>query len=343
MGITDAIRKAFARRRLDDVGYVGDPERRPEDHTPARILAEFERQLALGFPLGLYTRTDAPWMCAAIAAAADVRRPVAVQADTGPSASFRGPFAPDPGLVELCRAGRVSLFFHLPHLFDLWLPFDPSQAGREGEQVRVPMVRMYVEYLNALAAGFPEGPDCGVGFVVHSAGPRPPGHPAPDDRLEARFRGNLERLFDPFLGGLSRRGVRGRILVENLVGPLTGRAAPYSLAGCAGLVRGLDPSRYGLCWDSGHSWAAGEDLSPADIDPALVGLVHMNGGPAKAGFGCGKDLHGYSELRCAAARGTAYPWLADPALAGIPAVFERKLYSVMLKDSAWLAGERGPG
>ena len=345
-------------RQRDAIGYLSDPDRREEDWTPGEIGAEFARQVGLGFPVGLRLIGDYSWAIRALDAAGAPPRPVAVQADTGPLGSFKGPFRPDPDLLRLACSGKIRLFFHLPHLFDLWLPFDESQIRWRGELVKVPLVRACVEYLNDFAALVPEGLDADIGFVLHANYPRWPGSPGKDGgpyapagksaddearELRLRFRNNLAWLFDPFIGGLSRRGVRGRVLLENMAGS-GGRPEQMStFEKCRELARGLDRSRYGLCWDLLHSWAAGEALSPADFDPSEVGLIHMNGGPACAAFGSGRDLHGYAELRAAAGRRSAYPWIADAALAEAPAVFERELYSIMLKDSAWLAQMRGIG
>ena len=353
------LKNLFRRRQRDEIGYVSDPERRAEDWSAAEMETEFARQVELGFPVGLYLDGNRSWMVRVLDGIRKIGRPVVVQADTGLLFSFQDPFKPDPDLLRLAGEGKIRLFFHLPFLFNLWLPFDASQVKWAGESVRVPLVRAHVEYLNAFVANIPEGPDLDMGFVVHAGYPRWPGESGKDGGyvpargsvedeaqvLGNRFGNNLAWLFDPFLGGLSRKGVRGRVLVENLVGSAGHPRHMATFVECGALVGGLDRSKYGLCWDAGHSWAAGEDLSPGDLSPSLecgdVGLVHMNGGPANVGFGSRVDLHGYTELRVAVGRGTAYPWLGDAAFRDVPMVFERKLYSVMLKDSAWLAEKWG--
>ena len=356
MGIVGLLKRLFKPRKRDDIGYVSDPDRRAENWSNTEIAAEFARQVELGWPVGLYLDSDWSWMTGVLDGIGRVSRPVVVQANTGPLVSFRGPLKVEPKLFRLAGEGKIRLFFHLPYLFDIWLPFDTSQLKWEGELVRVPMIRVYVQYLNDFVAGIPEGLDLDIGFVVHAGYPRWPGKLGKDGSgyvpiegkvedearvLGGRFRNNLVWLFDPFLGGLSRRGVRGRVLVENLVGVEGHPLHMASFRNCRALVEGLDKSRYGLCWDLGHSWAAGEDLSPGDLDADAVGLVHINGGPANVRFGSRKDLHGYTELVVALGRGTAYPWLGGAAFWNVPMVFERKLYSVMLKDSAWMAGKLG--
>ena len=351
-----SIADLFKRKKRDDIGFVSDPAKRAEDWSAAEIEAEFARQVGLGWPVGLYLDGDWSWMARVLDGIGKVKRPVVVQANTGPPASFRGPFKVDAGLLRLAGEGKIRLFFHLPYLFDIWLPFDNSQIRWEGELVRVPMIRVYVQYLNDFVANLPEDQDLDVGFVLHAGYPRwpgkqgkaggeyvPVGESVKDEAraLGERFRGNLAWLFDPFLGGLSRRGVRGRVLVENLAGSDRHPVHMATFRNCVALTDGLDRSRYGLCWDLLHSWVSGEDLSPADLEGANVGLVHMNGGPANVRFGGRKDLHGYTELRAAVKRGTAYPWIGDPAFGAVPMVFERKLYSVMLKDSAWIAEKWG--
>ena len=351
-----SIANLFKRGKRDDIGYVSDPERRAEDRSVAEIEAEFARQVELGWPVGLYLDGDWSWMTRTLDGIGRVKRPVVVQANTGPPASFRGPFRVDPDLLRLAGQGKIRLFFHLPYLFDIWLPFDNSQVMWEGELVRVPMIRVYVQYLNDFVANLPEDLDLDMGFVLHAGYPRWPGRlgktggeyvplgESVGDEARAlgnRFRNNLAWLFDPFLGGLSLRGVRGRILVENLVGSDRHPVHLATFRNCGVLTGGLDGSRYGRCWDLLHSWSSGESLSPADLDGTDVGLVHMNGGPANVRFGSRKDLHGYTELRTAVKRGSAYPWLGDPAFGAVPMVFERKLYSVMLKDSAWIAEKWG--
>ena len=358
MGLVNSLAGLFKRRKRDDIGFVSDPGRRAEDWTVAEIEAEFARQVDLGWPVGLYLDGDWSWMTGVLDGVEKVKRPVVVQVNTGPPASFRGPFKVDGNLLRLAGEGKIKLFFHLPHLFDIWLPFDNSQIRWEGELVRVPMIRVYVQYLNDFVANLPEDLNLDLGFVLHAGYPRWPGKLGPSDKpgkagggyvpagesvkeeareLGNRFRNNLVWLFDPFLGGLSRRGVRGRILVENLVGLDKHPVHMATFKNCGMLTSGLDGSRYGRCWDLLHSWASGEDLSPVDLEGTDVGLIHMNGGPANVRFGSRKDLHGYTELRTAVKRGAAYPWLGDPAFGAIPMVFERKLYSVMLKDSAWVA------
>jgi len=261
-------------------------------------------------------------MIRALDGAGQVERPVVVQLNTGPPASFRGPLKVDANLLRLAGEGKLRLFFHLPYLFDIWLPFDNSQIKWEGEIVRVPMIRVYVQYLNDFVANLPEDLDLDIGFVLHAGYPRWPGkqgktggeyvpleESVKDEAraLGGRFRNNLAWLFDPFLGGLSRKGVRGRVLIENLAGSDKHPAHMATFKNCGVLTSGLDKSRYGRCWDLLHSWASGENLSPADLEDADVGLVHMNGGPANVRFGSRKDLHGYTEVRMALKRGTAYP------------------------------------
>ena len=355
LGGANLLKKIFAPRQRDNIGFESDPDKRAEDWSEAEIENEFARQLALGFPLGLYLDGEWSWMVRALDSAGEIKRPVVAQVNTGPLASFRGPFKVSADLLRLACAGKIKLFFHLPYLFDLWLPFDSSQVKWAGELVRVPLIRMYVEYLNAFVALIPEGTDLDIGFVLHAGYPRWPGEfgkggaYAPAEKsagdearaLALRFRNNLAWLFDPFIGGLSRRGARGRVLVENLVGSDKHPAHMATFGNCRALIGGLDKSKYGLCWDSLHSWASGEDLSPKDLECTDVGLIHMNGGAANVRFGSRKDLHGYAELRVAAERATAYPWLSDAAFRDAALVFERKLYSVMLKDSAWIAEKWG--
>ena len=352
------FKKLFTPKKRDDIGYISDPDKRAEDWSDTEISAEFARQVELGWPVGLYLDTDWSWMTRVLDAIEKVSRPVVVQANTGPLVSFRGPLKVDPNLFRLACEGKIRLFFHLPYLFDIWLPFDTSQLKWEGELVRVPMIRVYVQYLNDFVAGIPEGLDLDIGFVVHAGYPRWPGRlgkvgneyvPVRENVkdearvLGNRFRNNLVWLFDPFLGGLSRRGVRGRVLIENLVGLDKHPVHMATFGNCKALTDDLDKSRYGLCWDVGHSWASGENLSPEDLKNANVALVHMNGGPANVRFGSRKDLHGYTELGVAVGRGTAYPWLGETAFRNVPMIFERKLYSVMLKDSAWMAEKWGMG
>jgi len=351
LGIVSSVKKLFQAKKRDDIGYVGDPDKRPENLSAAELETEFARQVDSGFPVGLYLRGDWSWMVKVLDGREKPERPVAVQVNTGLLVSFQDPHKPDANLLRLASEGKVKLFFHLPYLFNVWLPFDSSQVRWEGEPVKVPLIRAHVEYLNTFVANLPEGQDADVGFVLHANYPRWPGEFTKDggyvpargsvrdeaDVLANRFRNNLAWLFDPFLGGLSRKGVRGRVLVENMAAADKRPAQMSAFENCRELVSGLDSSRYGLCWDAGHSWAAGEELSSKNPAGDDVGLVHMNGGPAIVGFGSGKDLHGYTELRAAVERGTAYPWLGDAAFRNVPVVFERKLYSVMLKDSAWLA------
>jgi len=352
----NALKTLLKPKQRDSIGYVSDPDRRAEDWTAAEIEAEFSRQLELGFPIGLYLEGNCPWLIRALDSAKEVKRPIVAQVNTGPPASFQGPFKPDAGLFRLASEGKAKLFFHLPYLFNLWLPFDASQAKWPGEEARVPLIRAYVEYLNAFVALIPEGLNIGMGFILHAGCPRWPGAlgksagdyvpamgSAGDEALEfgKRFRNNLAWLFDSFLGGLSRKGVQGRVLIENMAGADRHPLQLSSFKNCKALLGGFDKSRYGLCWDTLHSWAAGESLSPADFSSADVGLIHMNGGPANVCFGSRKDLHGYTELSAAVKRGTAYPWLGDAAFQNAPMVFERKLCSVMLKDSAWLAQKWG--
>ena len=339
----------------DDIGYVSDPDKRAEDWSDSEIENGFARQVGLGFPVGLYLRGKCPWVVSVLNSVDKIKRPVVVQLDTGILTSFQDPFKVDADLLRLACDGKIKLFFHLPYLFDIWLPFDTSQIRWEGELVKVPMVRGYVEYLNSFIASLPENLDIDIGFVVHSGYPRWPGRPGKNggvyvprentaegdaDILVSRFCKNLVWLFEPFLGGLSRKGVRGRILVENMVGVEKHPVHLATFKNCKSMINGLDKSRYGLCLDLCHAWSAGESLLPEDLETETIGLIHMNGGPANAVFGSRKDLHGYTELATAVKQGTAYPWIRSVAFDNFPIVFERKLYSVMLKDSAWLAGER---
>ncbi|MCL2557089.1 MAG: sugar phosphate isomerase/epimerase [Treponema sp.] len=348
------LRELFGLRQRDSVGYARDPEARAEHWSEAEIEDELARQIAAGFPVGLAHCRRWPMIERAIKRAGSAPGPPTIQADAGELASFRDPDKVEPGLLRLAREGRIRLFFHLPYLFNLWIPFDPSQIRWKGETASVPLARAQVEYLNAFSAGLSDEVGAELGFVVHCGYPRMPGETkngaylpagesagAEKEELARRFSQNLCWLFDPFIGALSRRGARAKILLENM--PAQAAGATSDFRGCAALVSGLDRERYGLCWDSAHSWASGEELSPADIAAAPVGLAHMNGGPPTLRFGCGLDLHGYSALGASIERGTAYPWLADGRLSALPMVFQRAHYSAMLKDSAWLARERGLG
>jgi endonuclease IV len=63
------------------------------------------------------------------------------------------------------------------------------------------------------------------------------------------------------------------------------------------VVRQMDSSYIGLCYDTQHAWANGEDVEMRVLAARLCNVMHLNPSPAKAKFGRHLDRHGKTSLR----------------------------------------------
>jgi sugar phosphate isomerase/epimerase len=63
------------------------------------------------------------------------------------------------------------------------------------------------------------------------------------------------------------------------------------------VVRQMDSSYVGLCYDTQHAWANGEDNEMRALAAQLCNVMHLNGTPERARFGRHLDRHGRTALQ----------------------------------------------
>jgi deoxyribonuclease-4 len=168
--------------------------------------------------------------------------------------SWRKP-APRPDAEEM-RAASVPIYVHAPYLINVASP---------NNRVRIPSRNILADTLAAAAAVG------AAGVVVHG------GHVGDDEEAAAgveRWRKALEAVERPV-----------PVLLENTAGG--GNAVLREVAGLGPLWEEIGDLGVGLCLDTCHAWAAGEDLATV-VDRVLsatggIDLVHCNDSRDPAG------------------------------------------------------------
>lgn len=122
-----------------------------------------------------------------------------------------------------------------------------------------------------------------------------------------------------------------RILLETDSGSKNGNGFS-GLKGIKEIVQRINDSRVGICYDTEHLYAAGED-DPSEEDWNLIKLVHLNSIPEKVEKGSHLDRHGKTLI---AECKEGPDWVLDKAREAykrkIPMILERSDMDVVLKD-----------
>lgn len=205
-------------------------------------------------PIGAHVNTADP-----IAEAA-ARRADLVQVFLSNPQSWKAP-NPRTDVDELLASG-LPIYVHAPYIMNLASP---------NNRVRIPSRKTLAQTVEVAAAIGAKG------VVVHG------GHVGEDEEPAAGFL-RWRKALESF-------EVAVPILVENTAGG--GNAVVRELANYGALWEALDGFPVGVCLDTCHAWAAGEDLDGAvDLLVGLVGgidLVHCN--DSRDPFGSRRDRH----------------------------------------------------
>lgn len=159
---------------------------------------------------------------------------------------------PDPRSdAEQLRASDVAIYVHAPYLMN---PASPNN------RIRIPSRKTIAQTMEAAVEVGAEG------VIVHG------GHVGDDEDISVGF-DRWRKLFE-----YAEDGGSMPILVENTAGG--GNAVARELAGYGPLWEAVGDFNVGVCLDTCHAWAAGEDLETAvDTLRAATGrldLVHCN-------------------------------------------------------------------
>ena len=192
--------------------------------------------------IGAHTTTQNPLV------EADARKADLVQIFLSNPKSYRAPLPRDD--IEELRAARIPIYVHAPYIMNLASP---------NNRIRIPSRKILTQ---TMASAEEIG---AAGVIVHG------GHVGDDEDVAVGF----ERWRKVFEYG-DKWTVP--VLVENTAGG--GNAVARKLANYGPLWDEIGQFNAGVCLDSCHAWAAGEDLAKAtDLVRGLTGrvdLVHCN-------------------------------------------------------------------
>ena len=166
--------------------------------------------------------------------------------------------------ADAIRASDVGVYVHAPYLMN---PASPNN------RIRIPSRKTIAQTMEAAA-------DVGAsGVIVHG------GHVGDDEPIEVGFE-RWRKLFEYADGGWEVP-----LLIENTAGG--GNAVARELANYGPLWEEIGHFNVGVCFDTCHGWAAGEDLGSAiDRLRSLTGrvdLVHVN--DSRDPHGSRRDRH----------------------------------------------------
>jgi deoxyribonuclease-4 len=151
--------------------------------------------------------------------------------------------------AEQLRASGLPIYVHAPYLMNLASP---------NNRIRIPSRKTLADAADAAAA------IGAAGLIVHG------GHVGDDEEVEVGFE-RWRKALESFESAVP-------ILVENTAGG--GNAVVRAVANYGPLWEAIGDRNVGVCLDTCHLWAGGEDLATAvDVIRDLVGgvdLVHCN-------------------------------------------------------------------
>ena len=368
---------------------LNDPDKHDETWTDNEIDAELRRQVELGYPVAFCLGTDGGSKIIETLLEVKLTRPVPIQVNAGPMDSLQGPLKINRDLIKLALEGKIWLYFHLPLVFNMFLPLDKEQVKWETDVYRQGLAEAYIKYITNLLkdynlaceeiGGSGSHYNINTGLVVHGGIPHWPGQlvnsnenkskgivhtlggaalgklyvPAEKSSLKewqvfrARYWSNLDLIFGKLLesyGGLIR------LLIENGVGTDKAPLPVNNISWIGNEIIGqaffekIGQEKFynfGLCWDTEHSFGAGESFSECLEQGFIenIDLIHLNGAPSNVSYGSRKDLHNYTSLSKSLEAGTlrlTEKHLVDLVRSGKPLIYEREHYSLMLEDSKWL-------
>ena len=193
--------------------------------------------------IGAHIRSADPFEAAA-GRHADV-----IQMFLSPPQSYKAPLPRDDA-AEL-RASSLGVYVHAPYLMN---PASPNN------RIRIPSRKTIAQTMEAAA-------EIGAaGVIVHG------GHVGDDEDMAVGFE-RWRKLFE-----YADDGWEVPLLIENTAGG--GHAVARELANYGPLWEEIGSFNVGVCLDTCHAWAAGEDLAAAaDTLRALTGrldLIHCN-------------------------------------------------------------------
>jgi deoxyribonuclease IV len=247
-------------------------------------------------PIGAHVRNESP-LVAAGARGADV-----VQVFLSNPQSWKPP-QPRPDAEEL-RAADLPIYVHSPYLINV---------GSPNNRVRIPSRKILADTVAAAAA------IGAAGVVVHG------GHIGDDEDAEVGVE-RWRKALDSF-------EVSVPVLLENTAGGT--RAILREIAGYGLLWEAIGDLDVGVCIDTCHVWAAGEDLETVvgrvRAETGRLDLIHCN--DSLDPFGSWRDRHanlGEGEIPEELLVGVARD-------AGVPAVVETPgAAEEHAADIAWL-------
>jgi deoxyribonuclease-4 len=164
--------------------------------------------------------------------------------------------------AEQLKASPVGLYAHAPYLVNI---------GSPNNRVRIPSRKIIADTMEAAVAVGAEA------IVVHG------GHIGDDEDISVGF--------DRWRKALDAVDITVPIFIENTAGG--GHAIAREIDGLAALWEVIGGYPVGVCLDTCHAWAAGEDLETV-VDRVVaatgrVDLVHCN--DSRDAAGSGRDRH----------------------------------------------------
>jgi deoxyribonuclease-4 len=223
------------------------------------------------------------------------------------------PRAEDPGADDAFRAAcaerELPVVVHAPHLINLGSPSELALTRS------VAALELTLRRASALGAG---------AVVVHAGSSVAPGR-------RPTVLAALHELVAPVI---DRADPGVRLLIEPTAG--AGESLASTIGSTLEYLQAIDDERVGLCLDTCHLHAAGEDLAAPDLLDNLqnLALVHVN--DSRDPRGSHRDRHeslGQGTIGLA----TLAAFLAHPALQGVPVLVETPTH---LRDVALLKGLR---
>lgn len=223
------------------------------------------------------------------------------------------PRAEDPGADDAFRAAcadrELPVVVHAPHLINLG---SPSELVRTRSVAALELTLRRASALGATAV------------VVHAGSAVAPGR-----RTTA-----LAALHDLVAPVIDRADPGVRLLIEPTAG--AGESLASTIGSAREYLQAVDDERVGLCLDTCHLHAAGEDLTAPDLldDLPNLALIHVN--DSRDPRGSHRDRH-ESLGQGTIGLPTLEAFLSHPALQEIPVLVETPTH---LRDVALLKGLR---
>ncbi|WP_412541165.1 deoxyribonuclease IV [Longispora sp. K20-0274] len=168
--------------------------------------------------------------------------------------------------AEALRDSDVDIFIHSPYVLNV---------ATANNRIRIPSRKLLLAHARAAA-------EIGAkGLIVHG------GHVNAGDDIQSGF----DNWRKAFAFAEAEGGFPVPVLIENTAGGDNACARRFDML--ARLWEALDGYEVGLCLDTCHAYAGGEDLvGIVDRVQAITGridLIHANG--SKGGFDSGQDRH----------------------------------------------------